>query len=70
MGKPKTARMPVEKWPMGAVDLREAMRLLGGITRPTLAALIRDGEVRRSMVATKPVICKQSILDYLARQED
>lgn len=70
MAKVMTEPLPVTKWPLGAVSLKEAMSLLGGITRPTLAALIKSGEVRRGWVASKPVICKQSILEYLARQED
>lgn len=70
MAKQNTARVPVEKWPMGAVSLVEAMRLLGGITRPTLATLIKSGEVKRALVASKPVVCRKSILDYLARREN
>lgn len=70
MPKTVTENLPVAKWPLGAVSLTEAMVLLGNISRPTLDDLIKAGEVRRSWVATKPVICKQSILDYLARRED
>ncbi len=69
MGHANTIEVKPEQWPLGAVSLTEAMRLLGGITRPTLAKLIREGKLRKASVATKPVICRKSIQDYLAAQE-
>lgn len=52
----------------GAASLDEAMSFLS-CSRTTLWRLIKAGEIRQTMVRGKPVVCRRSMLLYLAKGE-